>query len=152
MLPIHLLAKINRRLLMVLSVGLILLGGVFLQAVVPFASDGLQWEHRDENFWNFHTHDRRFWHKDAKKYCQQLTDGGHYDWRLPTLDEMKSLLQLTVRHRRGLAGVERAIYWTATPYDEEGHRFWAVSFLSEQYSPMEEHNYNSVVCVRGGTR
>ncbi|EAT14864.1 DUF1566 domain-containing protein [Desulfuromonas acetoxidans] len=129
----------------------LLLVGVFFLTVSPSADEGLEWEAQEQGFWEFHTHDLRFWHKDADKYCRQLTKGGHYDWRLPTVEELKELLQLSARHRRSRAGVERAIYWTATPYGEEGRRFWAVSFLSEQAAAMEEHNYNSVVCVRGGT-
>nr|WP_320048486.1 DUF1566 domain-containing protein [uncultured Desulfuromonas sp.] len=148
MLPAHFVRK-RHSLIWLFSSGFVLLViSLFSLVVTPSADQGLEWEHQAESFWAFHTHDQRFWHKDGKKYCQQLTQGGHYDWRLPTVEELKGLLHLSTRHRRSMAGVERAIYWTSTPYGEEGRRFWAVSFLSEQASPMEEHNYNSVVCVR----
>ncbi len=152
MLPVYKERKSKSGFWLCFSGVVLLIASVFSLTVTPSADEGLEWEVQEKGFWEFHSHDQRFWHKDADKYCRQLTKGGHYDWRLPTLEELKGLLQLSVRHRRSRAGVERAIYWTATPYGEEGRRFWAVSFLSEQAAPMEEHNYNSVVCVRGGTR
>lgn len=131
-------------LLLVMAIGLTMIG-----FNVPQAEDGLQWEHRDVDFWTIRTHDRRFWQRDAKKYCQQLTLDGYYDWRLPNIDELRTLLQVSAKHRKKVAQVERAIYWSATPFGDAKRRFWALSFLSEQAAPMEEHNYNTVVCVRG---
>ena len=85
MLPMMINMKIPRRLLVMCLGALLLAGWPFFGGLAPLASEGLQWEHQDDNFWNFRTHDRRFWHKDAERYCQQLTEDGHYDWRLPTL-------------------------------------------------------------------
>lgn len=108
----------------------------------------VQWEQREVEFWRIQTYNRRFWHKDAKKYCQQLELDNHYDWRLPTLSELEGLLDISSGRRKNAARVGRAIYWTSTPYDGDSRRYWALSFLSDQSAPMEVHNYNDVVCVR----
>ena len=31
--------------------------------------------------------------KDAVNYCKNLSEGGHKDWRLPTIDELRTLIQ-----------------------------------------------------------
>ncbi|MCD6525765.1 MAG: DUF1566 domain-containing protein [Desulfuromonas sp.] len=142
------LNKNKNKILLVSLLVLMVVGLTFFAFGAPRAADGLQWEHRDVDFWTIHSQDRRFWHRDAEKYCQQLTLDGYYDWRLPKVEELKTLLQVSAKHRRKVAQVDRAIYWTATPYDEMGQRYWTLSFLSEQAAPMEEHNYNTVVCVR----
>lgn len=108
----------------------------------------IQWEQREVEFWQIQTHDRGFWHKDAQRYCQQLELNNYYDWRLPTLSELQSLLDVSGGRRKNSARVGRAIYWTSTPFDVDRGRYWALSFLSDQSAPMEVHNYNDVVCVR----
>lgn len=136
----------------ILRLGLIVMalcGAAYYMVQPPPMAGSLEWEYRNVEFWNVRSYDRRFWHKDAVKYCQQLELNGHFDWRLPKLDELQVLLDYSSRQRQNVAQVDRAIYWTATPYDEAGQRYWALSFLSDQASAMEEHNYNSVVCVRG---
>ncbi|OEU76263.1 MAG: hypothetical protein BA874_01780 [Desulfuromonadales bacterium C00003068] len=132
--------------LLVLAVGV----GVFFFYVPSSEAtkSSLQWEQREVEFWQIQTFDRRFWHKDAKKYCQQLELSNHYDWRLPTLPELESLLEISGGRRKNTARVERAIYWTSTPFDGDRRRYWALSFLSDQSAAMEVHNYNDVVCVR----
>ncbi len=112
------------------------------------AAKRLQWEKKPEEIWTLKTYDRRFWHEEAVDYCRKLTLDHHYDWRLPTLDELKTLLNISAGRRFYVARVARGIYWSSTPYDEDRRRFWALSFISEQAGPMTVHNYNRVVCVR----
>jgi len=47
------------------------------------ASSGLEWQdgHADTVSW-----------AQAIAYCDDLTEGGHEDWRLPTIDELRSLV------------------------------------------------------------
>lgn len=120
----------------------------FYQPTHAATGPSIQWEQSEVEFWQIQTVDRRFWHKDAQKYCQQLQLNKHYDWRLPTLSELESLFELSGDHQNNSARRGRAIYWTSTPFDEDCRRFWALSFFSDQSAAMEVHNYNDVVCVR----
>lgn len=134
------------RALLVLSLGV---GMFYFYAPSRAATKpSVQWEQREVEFWQIQTYDRRFWHKDAQRYCQQLELSNHYDWRLPTLPELETLLDVSGGRRKNTARVERAIYWTSTPFGGDLRRYWALSFLSDQSAPMEVHNYNDVVCVR----
>ena len=112
------------------------------------AQPRLQWEKRDIEVWLLKTYDQRYWHEEGVKYCRDLKLDDKYDWRMPTLKELKTLLTISAGRRRYTARVERGIYWSATPYGGDGRRFWALSFITEQSAPMTTHNYNRVVCVR----
>ena len=39
--------------------------------------------------------------KNARSYCQNYKGGGHTDWRMPTLAELKSLYDPEVQNERG---------------------------------------------------
>ncbi len=143
----------NKRIILYLAGALFVvavIGGVFFFYVASSAvtKSSLQWEPREVEFWQVQTFNRRFWHKDAKRYCQQLELDNHYDWRLPTLAELEGLLDVSGGRRNSVARLGRAIYWTATPFDADCRRYWALAFLSGQSAAMEVHNYNDVVCVR----
>jgi len=53
---------------------------------------GLQWQNpamTDENDCSGHTS----YYVDAKSYCENLKWAGHDDWRLPTIDELRTLIR-----------------------------------------------------------
>lgn len=56
--------------------------------------------------------------KDAESYCKALATGGHTDWRLPTIQELLSLVDYT-RH-------DPAIDTTAFP-DTQSNFYWSSS-------------------------
>jgi hypothetical protein len=139
--------KIKYAVCVLLSV-LILWAIVLVARPITLQLSTLQWEHKEADSWQLQRYERRFWHEEAEHYCRQLTLNEHYDWRLPTVDELQDLTQVAAGKRLNLARVERAIYWTATPVHSDNQRYWVFSFLTEQSAPMTQHNYNSVVCVR----
>ena len=42
--------------------------------------------------WSSRSSQKMSWN-DAKAYCSNLNEGGHKDWRLPNIDEVKSLVR-----------------------------------------------------------
>lgn len=90
---------------------------------------------------------------EANDYCKQLVLSKHDDWRLPTAQELQSIVDLT----RYDPAIERGFhfsaldsYWSSTLYADDGDRAWDVDFKSGS----TEHNRHSyaffVRCVRGG--
>ena len=72
--------------------------------------------------------------EEAMKYCAQLNLAGHTDWRLPTIREIGSLLDLSFKdcvwfHKQFFPGTKTAplgFYWSSTTY---GDTFgWGVNF------------------------
>ena len=73
MLPVYKERKSKSGFWLCFSVVVLLIVSVFSLTVTPSADEGLEWEVQEKGFWEFHSHDQRFWHKDADKYCRQLT-------------------------------------------------------------------------------
>ena len=90
----------------IVSVGLFILIGFFVMpamaldrfinhgdGTVTDTITGLMWAAKDNGYpinW-----------KDARSYCQNYSDGGHTDWRMPTLSELASLYDPKEKNKHG---------------------------------------------------
>ena len=67
--------------------------------------------------------------KDAMEYVKTLNIDGHNDWRLPSIDEFKALIQYAPSkpaiwlEKQGFTDVRRNIYWSAS---ENKAKAWIV--------------------------
>lgn len=69
--------------------------------------------------WHKATSPDRLNFKDAEAYCKALTTGGHTDWRLPTIQELLSLVDYT-RHDPAIdvaqfPDTKSNWYWSSSP-------------------------------------
>lgn len=129
-------------------------------------SDGLMWAARDSG-------KRGSWHK-AMKYCHKLRLAGYSDWRLATIDELESLVNLSayateyvgssdILHRNADLHVSGGLLltdgrqWSSTPVIEanghpSGAHFWSFWFDEGRRwkgfeDPLEGDTMNAL-CVR----
>ena len=88
-------------------------------------NSGLMWQKDEGSELNW---------EEAMKYCRELNLGGHSDWRLPTIREIGSILDLSFKdgvwfHKQFFPGTKTAplgFYWSSTTY---GDTFgWGVNF------------------------
>ena len=94
--------------------------------------------------------------EDAQIHCDQLIKGGRMGWRLPTLQELTSLIDpsralpaLPIGHP--FSNVQSAAYWSATTDATNVLNAWALGFASGGVAPLTKSTtYNYVWCVRGG--
>jgi hypothetical protein len=79
---------------------------------------------------------------DAKKICDNLTEGGYSDWRLPKLDEMKKCSKIGNQ----LNGFEYAPYWTASEADTQNA--WWIRLLDGVTEKSLKTNVRFVLAIR----
>ncbi len=88
---------------------------------------------------------------EAKAYCEKLSLAEHDDWRLPTVHELQSIVDLTRYEpaiQRGFHFVASESYWSSTLYADDKDRAWNVDFKSGS-TQNSRHSYAFYVrCVR----
>lgn len=134
----------------------------FANAAVLDRETGLVWERSaaDKNGNGDLEDDRRPW-TAAHSYCATLRLGNRNGWRLPTVQELGSLVDATQANPSLPSGhpfinvvrpvFNQAIYaWTATTGLTDATRAWGVFFLNGNIFTDGKDDSNFVWCVRGG--
>jgi hypothetical protein len=93
---------------------------------------------------------------EAKNYCAKLKNGGYRDWRLPTLNELFSIVNLdTPRPCSDLPGMGRQLnpFWSINEFDWYPNRVWTVSFSASQITYYDSQAGDDgvelqVICTR----
>ncbi len=88
---------------------------------------------------------------EAKAYCEGLTLAKQDNWRLPTVYELQSTVDLNRYDpalQRGFHFGLSENYWSSTPYADEKDRAWFINFKSGSIE-HSRHSYAFYVrCVR----
>ncbi|MBU4151377.1 MAG: DUF1566 domain-containing protein [Proteobacteria bacterium] len=95
---------------------------------------------------------------DTKAFLQAVNTAkyaGHADWRLPTPQELQSLVHYG-KYSPAIdsvffANIQTALYWTSAPVASGGGGVWGVDFLDGYVYAEAAENEFSVMCVRGGS-
>ncbi len=91
--------------------------------------------------------------QEANTYCENLELGGRTDWRLPTADELKSLVDDSYSpaiNPTYFLDTENINYWTSSLYRENMH--WYIHFeLGYQGFSQDFREDFGVRCVRDST-
>ena len=84
----------------------------------------LMWQREDDNT-------SRTW-ENALAYCQNLTLGGHSDWRLPTRRELVSIVDYSVSSpsidSTVFPGTNSSVYWSSSTDAYSTYNAWSVYF------------------------
>jgi len=88
----------------------------------------------------------------AKAYCSELRLGDFQDWRLPSIQELLSIID----YRRTSPALikafnyveDEAFYWSQTVVADESDAFWGVNFKRGDSSKASEYYDRYVRCVR----
>lgn len=117
---------------------------------------GLMWEMKTDDGGD-RDRDNRYTWQEALDYCNNLTLGGHSDWRLPDINELASLLDL----RKYSPPINTAFfpktkedpYWSSTTCAHPTYNAWSMSFhrhtgVKQKTKATDTNGY--VRAVRGG--
>jgi hypothetical protein len=92
---------------------------------------------------------------DAQSICVQAGIGGRRGWRLPTIDELASLVDPTQNNPALPSGhlftdVYAAYYWSSTAKASDLNYAWSVVFSNGVVFSFAKSSSYYVRCVRGG--
>jgi hypothetical protein len=109
---------------------------------------GLEWQQGNDS--------HRYTWEQAIEYCDNLSLGGYEDWRLPTIKELATIVDMSIAHpgptidTTYFPGTEAAGYWSSSSFAAYTPLAWVVDF---SYGGMYEYDttyYTFVRAVRGG--
>lgn len=91
--------------------------------------------------------------EEAIAYCQKLTLDGFEDWRLPTLSEYYTIVDLSQERpalKKGFEIRSDNRFWTLTNFAKKSEKeAWRVSMSYGEAEPYQKTRFYSVRCVRG---
>ncbi|MGH7257321.1 MAG: DUF1566 domain-containing protein [Nitrospiraceae bacterium] len=113
------------------------------QAVAD-SKTGLIWEQEPDRI-----HD--VWDASAAR-CATKTIGGRKEWRAPSVDELKTLIDLDQRDPslplgHPFSNIKSEIYWTSTPHLQDDILAWQISFFSGQAVTDQKSGMRRMWCV-----
>lgn len=112
---------------------------------------GLVWQKEDDNT-------TRNW-TDAGTYCSSLTLGGLSGWRLPSKDELMSIIDYSIPspgptiNKIYFPNTNADYYWSSTTYASSTHytyNAWFVNFFMGEANQSYMYYYYFARCVRSG--
>lgn len=118
-------------------------------AGVQDAKTGLIWEQAPDM-----EHDT--WSRSLAR-CATKTVGGKSGWRAPTVDELKSLVDLEQKdpalpQGHPFSNIKSSIFWTATPSPKDDIVAWQLSFFSGEAVTDQKSGTRRMWCLLGEPR
>ena len=133
--------------------------GQFSNAAVYGKETGLVWEQLagdTDGDTDVDDNDRKTWF-NALSHCYQRTVGGRKGWRLPTIEELASLVVDTsvagnprLPSGHPFSNVQLSRYWSATTDANDTSLAWTVFFNDGVVGTFVKTDDRFVWCVRGG--
>ena len=128
-----------------LLLSLLLLASLNAKDVIYDTSTSLLWQdsYANEEF--------ALTYKQAKEYCQDLVIEEYKDFRIPTLNELQSIIDYKNYKPaiiKGFKYVGNETYWSTTPYAHDYDYVWTVNFKKGARDVKAKHYDRYIRCVQ----
>ncbi|QSZ42045.1 DUF1566 domain-containing protein [Sulfurimonas aquatica] len=113
--------------------------------VVLDTSTSLLWQDAPDNA------DLSITYYEAEEYCAKLKIDQYQNFRIPTLNELQSLVDYTKYKPAIISGfnyTEDGTYWTTTPFADDSSETWTISFSKGERNVKGKHYSRYVRCVQ----
>lgn len=113
--------------------------------IVKDSASGLEWQ--DDTISDF-----MVW-TSATVSCDALSLGTYGDWRLPNIDELKSIIDTSKAEptlKEGFENIGTSHYWSSTTDESNNDLAWVVDFEGGYAYSYGKRTAANVRCVRGG--
>lgn len=86
----------------------------------------------------------------AKVYCENIVLNGYIDWRVPTINEILNIIDVTKKNaiNKNFKYVKPNFYSTSTTFKENSELLWGVDFKSGMVVTTKKIDENYIRCVR----
>lgn len=131
--------------LLLLALPLLLITSLNAKDVVLDTSTSLLWQDAQDN------RDLALTYFEAEDYCEKLKIKQYQDFRLPTLNELQSIIDYTKYKPAVLTGFLNAAnetYWTTTPFADDSSEVWTIHFKKGERSVKGKHYDRNLRCVQ----
>ncbi len=88
---------------------------------------------------------------EAKSYCENLSLSGFSNWRLPTLDELKMITDLSKKKlviNDNFTNTASSVYWSSTLNDSNPNLAWNINFFDGKVSYFYKTGSRFIRCTR----
>ena len=114
--------------------------------IVTDSATGLQWQDDAVG-------DTMEW-REAISHCEDdVSLGGHDDWRLPNINELKTIIDRSRTSPAIVSAFEHtssSVYWSSTTLENRHDNAWGVGFYGSYVGRGTKDNDLYVRCVRDG--
>ena len=87
---------------------------------------------------------------DADDYCKRLKIGKHKNFRIPTMNELQSIIDYKTHDPaiiKGFTNTDTESYWTSTPYVGYKDSAWLINFKDGERTYKGKSYTRYVRCV-----
>ena len=106
---------------------------------------GLMWQQDEAGYMNW---------EESLAYCENLKLAGYDDWRLPNINELRSLVDYSTYNPTidtyAFPNATSSYYWSSTTYFYSNGNAWPVYFLDGYVHHSSKSDSYYVRAVRGG--
>ena len=87
----------------------------------------------------------------AKTYCENLILNGYIDWKMATIEQLETLIDVTKKDitiQKEFQYTTPTKYWTKSKYVADSNQFWYVDFQTGSVNFDTRNHKYTVRCVR----